>query len=72
MACDPKDIACISKSVAEAYPWPEAETNSKQSDPLDLDDYSILGKYISSEKINTVGPVSSGQHKINRQQHNST
>ena len=56
MACDPKDIACISKSVAEAYPWPEAETNSKQSDPLDLDDYehSILGKLISSENKQTL------------------
>ena len=28
----------------------EEKTNSKQSDPLDLDDYSILGKYINGEK----------------------
>ena len=28
----------------------EEETNSKQSDALDLDDFSILGKYTSSEK----------------------
>ena len=33
------------------------ETNSKQSDPLDLDDYSILGKYISSEKTNPELPI---------------
>ena len=28
----------------------EEENNSKQSDALDLDDYSILGKYISGKK----------------------
>ena len=34
--------------------------------------FLISNKLEKLENNNTVGPVSSGQHKINRQQHNST